>query len=604
MKKNRFTAAVTCAALLLTMGAMPVPTTVFAEETATGDVQEEVLTYGALRYVISGESIRIVGCDTSVTEVEIPAEIDGIPVKAAAEDTFAGCKELTDVVYNAAGKVEVLFADTALKTLTIGGAVTSIEKDILDGCDYVHLILRTRSIPFGTLGHCAAITELTLGDEVETMGTACFCHCPFIMKVSIGKGLQVFDSSSLLACGAIEEFSVSEENPYYASVDGGLYNRELTTMYRYPAGKVADSFTVPDSVEFVFRNTFHTSSLREITLHAGVNMVGANAFCDAFSLENIHAAEENECYHDTDGVLYDTRYASLHTYPLGKSETSFTVPEGTKEIGMHAFLNNIELREIYLPDSVTVLNDGAFQNCTGLEKIDLPEKMERLGASAFNNCAVLETIEFPEGPESVSDSLFMYCGSLKEITLPETVRYIEINGFHSCSSLTQVNLPSSLESIEYYAFNYCTSLKDITFPEGLKTIRNSFQECTALETVSFPKSLQKIEGYAFTIVDPITDIYYAGTEAEWNAIDIGFGNDAFTDAVIHYEGSGESGPVQNAGDLSGDGMTTVTDLVYLQKHLFNHRRLTQEELSAADLTGDGSVDAFDLAFLKKKLLAE
>ena len=602
MKQNKTAAFLTAAALLLTAGTFPTQPAVFAAETESGDVQQEVLTYGALSYVINTAGITVTACDPTVTEVTIPAEIDGIPVKKVEADAFAGCKALTDVVYHAAGKVEVLFAETNLKTLTIGGKVTSISKNILDGCDYVHLILRTKSIPFGTLGQCSAITELTLGDEVETMGTSSFCNCPFIMKVNIGKGLQVFDSSSLLGCGSIGEFSVSEENPYYASVDGALYDRELTTMYRYPAGKVADSFAVPDTVEFVFRNTFHTSTLREITLHAGVNMVGANAFCDAAVLENIHVAEENECYHDTDGVLYDTRYASLHTYPLGKPETSFTVPEGTKEIGMNAFLNHTELNEISLPDSVTVLSDGAFQNCTGLQKIDLPKKMEHLGASAFNNCAVLEAIEFPEGPERVSDSLFMYCHSLKEITLPETVRYIDINGFHSCTSLTQVNLPSSLESIEYYAFNYCESLKNIVFPEGLQLIRNSFQECTALETVHFPKSLKTIESYAFTIVDPITDIYYAGTPAQWCFVDIGFGNDAFTGATVHYEETGTSAQMKTAGDVSSDVMTGTDDLIYLHKYLNGHRRLTKQELAAADMSGDGIVDGFDLALLKRKLL--
>ena len=58
------------------------------------------------------------------------------------------------------------------------------------------------------------------------------------------------------------------------------------------------------------------------------------------------------------------------------------------------------------------------------------------------------------------------------------------------------------------------------------------------------------------------------------------------------------------GDLDGDGIVTVTDVIFLQKYLLCGGPLTPEEWSCADLMEDGVVDVFDLALLKRLLLAQ
>ncbi|MBM6896571.1 hypothetical protein H9X86_04185 [Pseudoflavonifractor capillosus] len=47
---------------------------------------------------------------------------------------------------------------------------------------------------------------------------------------------------------SLEEFQVAEDNPFFTSEDGVLYNRDQTQLLVYPAGKTDKAFQVPDTV--------------------------------------------------------------------------------------------------------------------------------------------------------------------------------------------------------------------------------------------------------------------------------------------------------------------------------------------------------------------
>ena len=51
-----------------------------------------------LIYAIKNGEVEITGCNKGVTEVEIPAEIQGYPVKTIGEYAFNGCKNLVSVI--------------------------------------------------------------------------------------------------------------------------------------------------------------------------------------------------------------------------------------------------------------------------------------------------------------------------------------------------------------------------------------------------------------------------------------------------------------------------------------------------------------------------
>ena len=118
-------------------------------------------------------------------------------------------------------------------------------------------------------------------------------------------------------------------------------------------------------------------------------------------------------------------------------------------------MSNGTVRNVVVPDTVTIIGAGAFKNCKNLEKIVLSKKLEEISTATFQNCT-----------------------KLKSIVIPNTVRKIGISAFEGCNSLSSVNLGTELREISMWAFKDCPSLKSITIPAkvtniGLKVFGNT-----------------------------------------------------------------------------------------------------------------------------------
>lgn len=97
-------------------------------------------------------------------------------------------------------------------------------------------------------------------------------------------------------------------------------------------------------------------------------------------------------------------------------------------------------------------------------------------------------------------------------------------------------MPASVTKIEYIAFSWCENLTSINIPDGITTIGESaFIRCVKLSNITIPVSVTKIESSAFCDCISLADVYYKGTESQWNAININSSsNEALTRATIHY----------------------------------------------------------------------
>ncbi len=95
MKKRRILAALTvCAMLMSTAAVVPAaPDRMCITASADGEVTQG--TYEGFDYSNHGDYIEITGCDSSVTELVIPCEIDGVPVTTIGAYAFASCSGIT-----------------------------------------------------------------------------------------------------------------------------------------------------------------------------------------------------------------------------------------------------------------------------------------------------------------------------------------------------------------------------------------------------------------------------------------------------------------------------------------------------------------------------
>jgi len=112
-----------------------------------------------------------------------------------------------------------------------------------------------------------------------------------------------------------------------------------------------------------------------------------------------------------EGMLL-TRYTGTAT------EVVIPTNLGITAIGANAFVENIKITSVVIPDGVTSIGDFAFGFCSNLVSVSIPESVTTIGLTVFAFCTKLMSITIPASVVSVGDYAFAGCYS----TLNTTVR--------------------------------------------------------------------------------------------------------------------------------------------------------------------------------------
>ena len=180
-----------------------------------------------------------------------------------------------------------------------------------------------------------------------------------------------------------------------------------------------------------------------------------------------------------------------------------------------------------------------------VKKVDVPYGISSIATGAFTNCTSLESITIPDSVTSIGERAFYGCTSLTSANIPNGVPRIENSTFWQCTSLTSINIPDSVTSIGERAFINCKSLESITIPDSMTSIvEESFNYCESLASITIPDSVTSIGVRALSNCRKLKDIYYTGTEEQWNTIRKGtewnyhMGSNVSGGTVIHYNYTG------------------------------------------------------------------
>jgi len=87
-----------------------------------------------------------------------------------------------------------------------------------------------------------------------------------------------------------------------------------------------------------------------------------------------------------------------------------------------------DIKNIYVQDGVTIINNGAFLNCSVLEDVSIGKDVKSIGKRAFYNCDSLSNISFEKNSSctTIGYDAFSYSDSpLINISLPESINVID-----------------------------------------------------------------------------------------------------------------------------------------------------------------------------------
>jgi hypothetical protein len=135
----------------------------------------------------------------------------------------------------------------------------------------------------------------------------------------------------------------------------------------------------------------------------------------------------------------------------------------------------------------------------------------------------INTIIVENGITRLGEYLFCDFAEVVSVNIPESVMEIGDRCFSYCTKLPEVVLPSGLNYLGNYALDSCISLRYVVIPEGITDLlAGVFQGCKGLESVVLPKGLTKIAYQNFRHCSKLAYVYFSGTKAEWDSIEISY----------------------------------------------------------------------------------
>ena len=502
-----------------------------------------------------------------------------------------------------------------LESIVIPGGITTIGDSAFSNCLVLKNVIfpdTVTSIGRAAFWACSSLESVTIGEGVKTIGDYAFSCCNVLKNLNVPDSIAYIGVCAFSDCTKLEKITVGKNNLYYSSDEyGALYNKDKTKLIQYPSGNTSKDFIIPDSV----------------------TTIGLRAFWYCKNLDSV------------------------------------IIPDSVEVIEQEAFFAAEKLTSIIIPEKVSDIGELALYACTGLEKIIVNENNKFYSSDengVLYNKEKSELIQYPIGntrktivvPDTVNkieQRAFSECLNLTFVAISEGVREIGKEAFTACKNLETVIIPYSVHTIGSSAFSFCSNLTTVTIPNKITTIDNAtFSQCKKLETIIIPKKVRNINHDAFLDCQNLTDIYYSGSETEWNEVSIDLNNEPLTDGTIHYgydyihailfsydgktakekiikndaseihfediadgeyiaiiskegyvskkytvtaknEDVSLAFELNRIGDLNGDGKINTVDVARANAHAKSMSTLTGYEFDCVDINGDGKVNTLDVA---------
>lgn len=448
----------------------------FSEERQTQT--DDGTTWGYV--VVDREFLRLTACETPCDVLELPAELDGMPV---AELGVQACANLENV-----------------REIICSSGIEFIGANAFRGCARLEkLVLPPNITRFDAswIAQCRRLAELVCPTMLTTLDSGVF-EAENLELLTVGVATHHVEPGAF-AKSKLTELRVPAQNPYIATDGNSLFTKDFDELIavavpcvdfelphgcRYIASKAFAScpnlehVTLADTVESIGTHAFARTAVREIDAPATLRIIERRAFyrCrklafvrlreglleigdEAFagtalaqlelpaSLTSLShnsfagtgltfAAERGTCSIAPGGSLHLDRFGALYREDgdsrgkellcmLGETPSRYVVEDNTQYIAQKALMRDESIREIVFPEGLIEIGESAFQGCKNLHRATFPESLRAVGASAFLN-TTLEEVYLPAQFETLGE-LALVTFPAYEGDAPTTIHSVRVN---------------------------------------------------------------------------------------------------------------------------------------------------------------------------------
>ncbi|MBQ9953961.1 MAG: leucine-rich repeat protein [Eggerthellaceae bacterium] len=494
--------------------------------------------------VLDGDKVRIERCKTSVANLVIPGEIEGMPVVSLAADA---CAYLPDI-----------------RTLTCADSIISIGYCAFRGCKNLRKAVLPASVgnyDSGWLRACDKLEELHLPGRLEKLCLSIF-DATGLKRLRVGAGTLGVEAGAF-GRSSLEAIEVNAENPFMKTDGVALYSTDGSALlalavpveqYRVAEGcrsiarKGFSGFAslkkveLPDSLEVVEGYAFFRTGLLEIEMPASLREVGERAFFNCRSLRKITFAEglrtvgQHAFTATSIGELRLPSTVEVLGNPLAEGvtltysgpEATFSIASGGKALELDALgglyrhaeeglefacLLNPEIERYEVCPGVLNVGEEAFANHPNLKEAVLPDGLAVIKRGAFKGCRTLKTVNVPESATRIEDEAFLDT-NIESIYLPSGLVHLGVNalvtqGAHYSASNRSIKVAPSLREISVGAENRRFEVRGGLLLEhaGTDGSMRVLLYAGDVEVVRIPAEVNEIAPYALNNAHGIRELY-------------------------------------------------------------------------------------------------
>mgnify|MGYP004656269215 CR=1 FL=1 len=351
---------------------------------------------------------------------------DGITIKEIPYSAFSSSSAIESIEIPESVEIieSIAFAYcTKLKNVSISDKITQVGNDAFKSTALLKSMSYSNGVKYldgWAVDLKYGVENIVIKEGTKGLADGFFNFDSVIKTISLPASLQYVGEQSFLSSENIVSVTVADNNNYYSSLDGILYNKEKTELIYYPKGKTDESFTAPSTVKVIYDCAFYQSSVKNVVL-----------------------------------------------------------PEGLEKIGNSAFWSNKALESINFPSTLLDVGDTAFEYCSVLDGIALPDGITHIGVSAFYNTKyyddrnnwtdygnvlinngwllqmytdslVSTTLTIAEGIKGLADNVFTYTNinQFTAISLPKSLKYVGESALQSLYLATDIYYASSKDDFE------------------------------------------------------------------------------------------------------------------------------------------------------------
>lgn len=282
---------------------------------------------GDYTYTTSGSPVyaTVTGYTGSGGAISIPSTLGGYPTAVLGSKAF--------------------YQSSTLTSVTIPDSVTAIGIE--------------------SFFECTRLTSVNIPENVTAIGAFAFWVCSSLTSVAIPSNTTSIGTYAFEGCTSLGGISVDPGNQYFSSVDGALYDKANTTLIQYPGGK-AGVFNVPAGLTTVSNYALSDCpSLSAINVDPGnPNYASIDGVLYDKGITTLiqYPAGKGGAYDMPANITTVERYAFYSCHQLG----SATIASGVTDIGDYTFKYCSSLSSITIPSGVTTIGIDAFASCTSL----------------------------------------------------------------------------------------------------------------------------------------------------------------------------------------------------------------------------------------------